>query len=277
VSSRREAAAKGSGERKGGSALGGPEDSRYCRPPPAGRRFAAAHFRKGSDMNPIRFAAAAARAVRRVAPAGLVAFALSVASVHAQGAAPTPGAAAPASAPVDPLTAPGALPDIVEGSPSAAITIIEYASMTCSHCAEFHEETWPLLKAKYVDSGKAKFILREFPLDPLAAAGFMLARCAGPDKRDALIDRLFAQQNNWAFVAAPIDSLLAQVEQAGMSQSDFEACLNNRELYDSVKKTRDAAARLAVVSTPTFFVNGRKLDGALTIAEFDQVLQPLLK
>jgi protein-disulfide isomerase len=227
-------------------------------------------------MKPIRFAAAAARAVRRVAPAGLVAFALSVASVHAQGAAPAAGAA-PASAPVDLLTAPGALPDIVEGSPSAAITIIEYASMTCSHCAEFHEETWPLLKAKYVDSGKAKFILREFPLDPLAAAGFMLARCAGPDKRDAMIDRLFAQQNNWAFVAAPIDSLLAQVEQAGMSQSDFEACLNNRELYDSLEKTRDAAARLAVVSTPTFFVNGRKLDGALTIAEFDQVLQPLLK
>jgi len=228
-------------------------------------------------MKPIRFAAAAARAVWRVAPAGLVAFALSVASVHAQGAAPAAGAAAPASAPVDPLTVPGALPDIVEGSPAAAITIIEYASMTCSHCAEFHEQTWPLLKAKYVDTGKAKFILREFPLDPLAAAGFMVARCAGPDKRDAVIDRLFAQQNNWAFVAAPIDSLLAQVKQAGMSQSDFEACLNNRELYDSVKKTRDAAARLAVVSTPTFFVNGRKLDGALTIAEFDQVLQPLLK
>ena len=226
-------------------------------------------------MKPIRFAAVAARAFRRVAPAGLIA--LSVASVQAQDAAPA-ASAAPAIAPTDPLTAPGPLPDIVEGSPSAAITIIEYASMTCSHCAAFHEETWPLLKAKYVDSGKAKFILREFPLDPLAAAGFMLARCAGPDKRDALIDRLFAQQKNWAFVDKPIDSLLAQAEQAGMSQTDFEACLNNRELYDSVNKIRDSAAqRFGIDSTPTFFVNGRKFDGALAIAEFDQVLQPLLK
>jgi protein-disulfide isomerase len=115
---------------------------------------------------PIRFAAAAARAFRRVAPTGVIALALSAASVHAQNAAPA-ASAAPATAPIDPLMAPGPLPDIVEGSPSAAITIIEYASMTCSHCATFHEETWPLLKAKYVDSGKAKFILREFPLDPL--------------------------------------------------------------------------------------------------------------
>ncbi len=230
-------------------------------------------------MKPIRFAAAAACAFRRVAPAGVFAFALalSAASVHAQGAAPAANPA-PAMASIDQLMAPGPLPDIVEGSPSAAITIIEYASMTCSHCAAFHEETWPLLKAKYIDSGKAKFILREFPLDPLATAGFMLARCAGPDKRDALVDQLFAQQKTWAFVDKPVAALLAQVEQAGMSQTDFEACLNNRDLYDSVNKTRDSAAqRFAVDSTPTFFVNGRKLDGPLAIGEFDQVLQPLLK
>jgi protein-disulfide isomerase len=228
-------------------------------------------------MKPVHFAASAARAARRVAlivSAGLAALVLAFAGacVQARDAAPAP------SAPIDQLMAPGPLPDIVEGSPAAAITIIEYASMTCSHCAEFHEETWPLLKAKYVDSGKAKYILREFPLDPLSTAGFMLARCAGPDKRDALIDRLFAQQKDWAFVDKPIDSLLTQVEQAGMSQADFEACLNNRDLYDSVNKTRDSAAqRFAIDSTPTFFVNGRRLDGALAIGEFDQVLQPLLK
>jgi protein-disulfide isomerase len=226
-------------------------------------------------MKAVRFAAAAACAVRRVAlvaSAGLAALALAGACVQAQDVAPAP------SAPIDQLMAPGPLPDIVEGSPAAAITIIEYASMTCSHCAAFHEETWPLLKAKYVDSGKAKFILREFPLDPLTAAGFMLARCAGPDKRGALIDRLFAQQKNWAFVDKPVDALLTQVEQAGMSQTDFEACLNNRDLYDSVNRTRDSAAqRFAIESTPTFFVDGRRLDGALAIGDFDQVLQPLLK
>jgi protein-disulfide isomerase len=150
--------------------------------------------------------------------------------------------------------------------------------MTCSHCAAFHQESWPILKAKYVDSGKAKFILREFPLDPLATAGFMLARCAGPDKRDAFIDLLFAQQKTWAFVDRPVEPLLALAKQAGFSQTDFETCLKNRRLYDSVNHAQERAAeRFAIDSTPTFFVDGRKLNGELSISEFDKVLEPLLK
>ncbi len=227
-------------------------------------------------MKPVRFAAAMTRRFRRaarVAPAGLLALALATTAALAEGANATPD-----TAPIDQLMEPGPLPDIVQGSPSAAITIIEYASMTCSHCAAFHEETWPSLKAKYVDAGKAKFILREFPLDPLAAAGFMLARCAGPDKRDALIDRLFAQQNSWAFVDKPIEPLLALAKQAGFSPADFETCLKNQQLYDQVNQTRDRAAeQFAINSTPTFFVNGRKLSGELAISDFDKVLEPLLK
>jgi protein-disulfide isomerase len=120
--------------------------------------------------------------------------------------------------------------------------------------------------------------LREFPLDPLAAAGFMLARCAGPDKRDAMIDRLFAQQDDWAFVDQPVERLLALVEKAGMSQKDFEACLSDQKLYDAVNQSREQATeRFAIDSTPTFFVNGRKLSGGTAISEFDQVLEPLLK
>src|SRR5580698_5642937 len=99
-------------------------------------------------------------------------------------------AQAQTAVPLDQLMAPGPLPDLALGSASAPVTIVEYASMTCSHCAAFHEETWPKLKAKYVDSGKVRFILREFPLDPLAAAGSMLARCAGPDRRNAIVDLL---------------------------------------------------------------------------------------
>lgn len=229
-------------------------------------------------MKPVRFAAAMTRSFRRAAPAGLVALALATTAL-AQGAnAPPDAGAAPAVAPIDQLMEPGPLPDIVQGSPSAAITIIEYASMTCSHCAAFHEETWPGLKAKYVDTGKAKFILREFPLDPLAAAGFMLARCAGPDKRDALVDRLFAEQNSWAFVEKPLEPLLALAQKAGFSQADFETCLKNQQLYDQVNQTRDRAAeRFAIDSTPTFFVNGRKLTGEIAISDFDKVLAPLLK
>ena len=213
------------------------------------------------------------RRVARPASAGLLALALAATATLAQGLS-----AAPVMAPLDRLMEPGPLPDIVQGSPSAPVTIIEYASLTCSHCAAFHEETWPGLKARYVDTGKVRFILREFPLDPLAAAAFMLARCLGSDRRDALVDELFAQQKTWAFVAEPVEPLRALVKLAGMSQTDFQTCLENRELYDRVNKSRDrAAAAFDIESTPTFFINGRKLAGELALADFDKVLAPLLK
>jgi protein-disulfide isomerase len=197
----------------------------------------------------------------------------SVAPALAQ-TAPAP----PDAAPIDRLMAVGPLPDIVRGSPDAPVTIIEYASMTCSHCAAFHAATWPELKAKYIDSGRAKFILREFPLDPLAAAGFMLARCAGPEKRDLLIDKLFDQQKTWAFVEKPIEPLLAVAGTVGMSPGDFETCLKNQDLYNQVRQSRDYAAQtFKIDSTPTFFVNGRKLTGELSISDFDKALDSLVK
>jgi protein-disulfide isomerase len=180
--------------------------------------------------------------------------------------------------PVDQLMAPGPLPDLVQGSATAPVTIVEYASMTCTHCAAFHEETWPALKSKYIDSGKVKFILREYPLDPLATAGFMLARCAGPERRNAIVDLLYTQQKNWAFVEKPIDALAGLVKQAGVSQSDFQSCLQNQQLLDDVTKTHDRATELFKVNaTPTFFINGREMNGELPIAEFEKVLDPLLK
>jgi protein-disulfide isomerase len=209
----------------------------------------------------------------RSASAGLLGLALAATATLAQGVS-----AAPVAAPLDLLMEPGLLPDIVQGSQSAPVTIIEYASLTCSHCAAFHEETWPGLKTRYVDTGKVKFVLREFPLDPLAAAGFMLARCLGPARRDAFVDQLFAQRKSWAFVAEPVEPLLALVKLAGMSQTDFQACLGNRELYDRVNKSRDrAAAAFDIESTPTFFINGRKLTGEPALADFDKLLAPLLK
>ena len=120
---------------------------------------------------------------------------------------------------VDELMAPGALPDIVQGSAEAPVTIVEYASMTCSHCAAFHHEIYPALKKSYIDTGKAKFILREFPLDPLATAAFMLARELG-DKRDAGVDLLFSQQKNWAFVEKPLDGLANVLKQAGLGAGE---------------------------------------------------------
>ena len=194
-------------------------------------------------------------------------------------APPSPGlAAAPVMVPLEQLMSVGPLPDIVQGSANAPATIIEYASMTCTHCAAFHETTWPELKAKYIDSGRAKFILREFPLDPLATAGFMLARCAGTDKRNLLVDQLFSQQKTWAFVEKPVEPLLGLVKQVGMAETDFETCLKNQDLYEQVDQSRERAAEaFNIDSTPTFFVNGRKLVGELALSDFDKLLDETAK
>jgi len=170
----------------------------------------------------------------------------------------------------------GPLGDVWLGSPDAKVTIIEYASLTCGHCANFHKDTWPALKAKYIDTGKARFTLREFPLDPLATAGFMLARCNGNDKYFPMTDLLFAQQKGWAFTDKPVDALSALVKQAGFTQESFEACLKRQDIYDAVTQVKDGGSKAGVDSTPTFFINGQKRSGALSIAEFDKILEPLL-
>ena len=180
---------------------------------------------------------------------------------------------------IEDLMAANALPDVVLGAADAKVTIVEYASMTCTHCARFHQDVYPLLKSKYIDTGKVKFILREFPLDPLATAGFMLARCTGADdKRTALVDLLFTQQKNWAFVDKPIESLLNLTKQAGFTQESFEVCLKNQELYDGVNKVRDRGSeKFGVDATPTFYINGVRKSGEMSIDEIDKALEPLLK
>jgi protein-disulfide isomerase len=179
---------------------------------------------------------------------------------------------------LDELMAGEALPDVPIGAAEAPVTIVEYASMTCTHCAAFSAATFPELKSKYIDTGKVRFILREFPLDPLAAAGFMLARCEGDDKRNAIVDLLFVQQKNWAFTAKPVEALAALLKQTGMSQSSFDACLKNQALYDRIAKVHDRAAeKFGVTVTPTFFVNGKKQTGEITLDALDKLLAPLLK
>jgi protein-disulfide isomerase len=180
--------------------------------------------------------------------------------------------------PVDQLMAENALPDIAMGKADAPVTIIEYASMTCSHCAAFYAETFPTLKSKYIDTGKVRFILREFPLDPLATAGFMLARCSGPDKRNAMVDLLFAQQKNWAFTEKPIEALATLVKQTGMTQEAFEACLKDQALYEKVNDVRNRASeKFSINATPTFFINGRKQSGEIMPDQLDKLLEPMLK
>jgi protein-disulfide isomerase len=179
--------------------------------------------------------------------------------------------------PLGELMQPSPLGDMALGNEKAPVTIIEYASMTCPHCAHFAEATYPELKKKYIDTGKVRFIFREFPLDQLAAAGSMLARCAGPDKYFPLIETLFAQQREWV-VQKPLEPLMAIAKQAGFTQDSFQACLKNQQVLDGIEKTRDKAAeKFGVNSTPTFFINGKRFAGALSIEELDKELAPYLK
>jgi protein-disulfide isomerase len=175
------------------------------------------------------------------------------------------------------LMQPGPLPDQALGPADAAVTIVEYASMTCPHCANFHETTYPELKKRYIDTGKLRFVFREFPLDPLATAASALARCAGDGKYFPMIETLFATQKTWA-VQKPIPPLLAIARQAGFTQQSFEQCLDNRKLVEDLEKTRDRAAKtFGVNSTPTLFINGKKHTGGLSIDELEKQIQPHLK
>ena len=175
------------------------------------------------------------------------------------------------------LLVPGPLPEKVFGSADARVTVIEYASMTCSACMNFHLTTWPSLKAKYIDTGKIRFIFREFPLDLAAAAAAMLARCAGDEKWYPMVDLLFRTKETWAHAANPADALGNVVRQAGVTRAQFEACLNDETMLAGMKATRDRAAKeFGVNVTPTFFINGRKETGAFTIEQFDKILAPLL-
>ena len=178
--------------------------------------------------------------------------------------------------PLAQLLAPQALPDLWQGKEDAPVTIIEYASMTCPHCAHFHAETYPALKSKYIDTGKVRFVLREFPFDPLAVAGFMVARCLG-DKRDAMVDLLFAQQKNWAYSDKPLQGLASLTKQAGMSQQSFEACLQDKAMYDNVNAVTEAGKKFGVDATPTFFINGKKVSGDMSPDELAKNIDPLIK
>lgn len=172
------------------------------------------------------------------------------------------------------LMTPGPLEDISLGKAEAPITIVEYASMTCSHCANFHEHVLPELEQKYIDSGQVRLILREFPLDGLAVAAFMLARCAGPDRYYPMVDALFETQKTWAMPGSDgKEKLLVIAKQAGFSKEKFDQCLADKELFDKIVETRKIAhEKFGVESTPSFFVNGKRLKGDHQLKDFEAVI-----
>jgi protein-disulfide isomerase len=172
------------------------------------------------------------------------------------------------------LMAPGPLPDIWLGKDDAPNTIVEYASMTCPHCAQFHKIVLPELEKKYIDTGNTRLVLREFPLDGLAVAAFMLARCAGPDRYYPMVGALFETQPTWAVPGAEgKDKLLLIARQAGFSKEKFDECLADKELFSKIVETRKRGnEQFGVDSTPSFFVNGKRLTGEHTLQDFETAL-----
>ena len=180
---------------------------------------------------------------------------------------------APAGPSETELMVAGPLGEMIEGDPKAPNTVIEYASMTCSHCANFHNTVFRDFKKLYVDTGKVRFIFREYPLDPLATSAAMLARCAPKDAFFPMIDLLFDHQNEWAFVQDPKTALIDLVKQAGISEADFNACLTNQTILDGVNWVKDRAYKtFGVDATPTFFVNGVEHPGEFSLAEIEKTV-----
>jgi len=151
------------------------------------------------------------------------------------------------------------------GNPAAPITIVEYASMTCPHCAHFAKEVLPELKRKWIDTGKVKLVLRDFPLDQLALRAAMIQRCAPPDRFYAFADMFFADQHQWVTADDANAALARLAALGGMSRSEVDACLKNSALENYILQERLVASKnLGVEATPTFFINGSKFAGAPT-------------
>ncbi|MBV8169464.1 MAG: DsbA family protein [Alphaproteobacteria bacterium] len=166
--------------------------------------------------------------------------------------------------------------DRVLGKADAPITIIEYASLTCPHCADFNKEIMPELKQRYVETGKAKIVFRDFPLDQMALRASMLARCAPADKYFAFIDVLFQQQGSWATAKDPMAALEQLGKLGGVPSDKFKTCMADQALADSVLTERlRGANEFKVEGTPTLYVNGKKIDTPRTFADFDKILKPL--
>ncbi|MEN9894908.1 MAG: hypothetical protein RIR97_760 [Pseudomonadota bacterium] len=173
--------------------------------------------------------------------------------------------------------APGVLPEMTMGDPKAPVTIIEYMSMTCPHCARFNNDTFPTIKTKYIDTGKVYWILREFPLDPAAVAAIMLARCAPNNGYFPMVDVLFKQQVAWATSNDVRGALLQISKLAGFTQASFEACLTDQKLLDDVQATKQKGDKeFGVASTPTFLVNGGRYAGEMSVDIMSALIDSML-
>ncbi len=210
--------------------------------------------------------------------------AIALAPAHAEdapAAAPT-APAAPAEPPsetvdVTELMKPDALSEIAMGDASAPVTIVEYHSMTCPHCAHFHKDVLPTLDEKYIKTGKVRLVLRDFPLNQLDAVAFMMLRCRPEDKYLENVKLFYETQKDWAYTDKPKDAIMALSQKIGFTQETFDACLKDEKLWDGlVSVAKKAAETFKVDGTPAFFINGTRQGSIASVEELETKLAPFL-
>lgn len=176
----------------------------------------------------------------------------------------------------------GPLAEMVMGNANAPVTIIAYESLTCPHCADFEANTLPKLKKAYIDTGKVRFILRDFPFDQVSMRAHMMARCTGKERFFGTVTVLFRTQQNWSRAKSAqqlMDNLARIGRLAGLSRADFDACMKNEKLIRFiVRRIEEANKTYGVRSTPTFIINGKRaIIGAQPFERFESAIDPLIK
>lgn len=170
-----------------------------------------------------------------------------------------------------------ALQERAVGDPGAPVTMIEYASLTCPHCASFHTDTYQAFKERYIDTGKVRLVYRDFPLDGYALRAAMMARCTDERRYFPLIQLLYERQETWSRARDPLSEIAKVGKLAGINQAAFDACLASEDLLDGLLRVRETAAAMGVRSTPTFVIGDKIYPGSRSIEEFAEILDPLLE
>jgi protein-disulfide isomerase len=170
----------------------------------------------------------------------------------------------------------GTLPEMSLGRADAPVTIVQYASLTCPHCRAFHRETFPEFKRAYIDTGKVRYILREFPIGKQSGNATIALRCAPPDKYFTLYGKFMEQQASWVSQEVRLEPIFAVAKQVGMTQPQFESCLKNQAMIDGLKWVKERGRTLGIIGTPNFFVQGKLVKKTLAMSDIRELVDPLL-
>jgi protein-disulfide isomerase len=172
------------------------------------------------------------------------------------------------------LLQPGPLGEREYGNPNAPVTIIEYASLTCPHCRNYHAKVFPKVKRAYIDTGKVRYIIREFPIGHTAGKAAIITRCVPKDKYLPLVTAFLARQPEWVSQEVRPDALYKVAKSSGISRAEFDKCLSNQAIIDGLTEVKQRGRKYGVIGTPTLFINGKKAQGEVTFEEVKALIEP---